>query len=107
MIDHWTNNIFQIYISVLKRPRFKINIERETTGLNSYKVNFSYNDDTFTLGMLGTSHTLYISCVDSSYKSNFSYWKEFKRSKMEPVRKNALILIKKVQNKNMYEIMEQ
>lgn len=104
-MDKWAQEVFGVFMSVLKRPRFEVAVHEE-----GYNTNFGYYSCEFT-----HSGTTYHMKVTSSAKfvelntrelppARFHFNLLIPKAKPMKLRQQALIMMVKMENKPMYDV---
>lgn len=108
--DKWTKEVARTFVSVINRPRFKARLVSEEVSekhwMPSYVVVFSHGDQEFKLTF--TPYRDYVSVYASSSNhttSRFQFSQKIPRKNPPGLRKIALILMKKVAHKPVFDIM--
>lgn len=108
-LNQLAKEVFDTYVRVLSRPRWKCSFEKPEASLfngkcNRMNVHFSHSDNLFIMSVVNSKNTI---CVSVSIRKDSVgnnipgldprfYNHTFSKRKMQPIRKQALILAHKI-----------
>jgi hypothetical protein len=106
-VDAWTKQTYDVFVSVLKRPRFSITILSEESKMSFNKQNFivkfMHGSTTYILSILENQGGSGVSC--RSDDGVFKFKAGFSSKKSPSMRRTAIVMMKKIEHKEAYDVM--
>ena len=107
-LDKWTKEVAQTFISVITRPRFRSELVseefEEKQGNSVYNVIFRQNEQIYSLRFTSQRDSVHI-YANTIPESKFRFSQSIPRQNPPGLRKIALIFMKKVSHKPIFDIM--